>query len=321
MDRPFTVDPALTAIAIGYKNPASAYIADQVLPRTPVSAERFKWTEYPIAEAFNVPDARVGRTGRVQQLEFGGEEKDSSTEDYGLDSPIPYSDINAAREARERKVSAFDPEAHAAMMLTDTIINIREVRAAKLVFNAANYVGGRKIQLAGSSQFSHADSDPLAVITTGLDATLIMRPNTAVLGRSVWSKLRGHPKLVNAVKGNVTSSGLITVEQFRELLSGEGIQNVHIGDAWFNTAKPGQAPVLTRAWGKHMSLLHLNPIASPEGGGVTFGLTAQYGTRLAGRIEDKDVGLEGGVRIRSGEKVKELIVAKDVGYFIEDAVA
>ena len=88
-----------------------------------------------------------------------------------------------------------------------------------------------------------------------------------------------------------------------------------------NTAKPGQAPALQRAWGKHIAMLHLNSMASIEQGGITFGMTADYGGRIAGRIEDKDIGLQGGVRIRTGERVKELIIAKDVGYFIQNAVA
>ena len=322
MKRPFVTDPALTAIAIGYKNPSQAYIADKVLPRTPVSSEDFKWTEYPLEEAFNTPDARVGRTGRVQQLEFGGTEKTSSTEDFGLDAPIPYSDINKAREARERKVSQFDPEAHAAMMLTDTIINIREVRVAGIMQNPANYAAGRKITLAGGDQFSaYATSDPIGVIRHGLDSTLVMRANTMTLGRAVWSKLSSHPAVIKAVKGGLTDTGMVTVAQFAELFRDEGIQEVLIGDSWFNTNKPGQEVNLSRAWGKHISLTYKNPIASPEGGGVTFGFTATLGNRIAGRIEDKDIGLEGGVRIRSGEKVKELIVAKDVGYLIQNAVA
>jgi len=321
MERPFQVDPALTAISIGYKNPANSYIADRVLPRQSVSAEKFKWTKYPLEESFNTPDAEVGRTGRVQQLEFGGTEQTSSTKDYGLDSPIPNSDIKAAQEARERGVSNFDPEAHATMMLTDTLINIREVRTAGLVFNPATYQVGRKVTLAGNDQFSdYANSDPIGRIKTGLESTLVYRPNTMAIGRPVWSKLSSHPKIVKAIKGN-TDTGIVTVEQFLELFRDEGLQEVLIGDSWYNTAKPGQQVNLARAWGKHISLFHKNPIATPEGGGVTFGFTAQYGTRIAGRIEDQDVGLEGGFRIRAGEKVKEEICAQDVGYFIQNAVA
>ena len=141
-----------------------------------------------------------------------------------------------------------------------------------------------------------------------------------VMGRPVWSKLSSHPKIVNAVKGGTQTSGLISREQFLELFSGEGIQDLLIGDAMVNTAKPGQPVNLQRAWGKHIAMLHLNSMASIEQGGITFGATADYGGRIAGRIEDKDIGLQGGVRVRTGERVKELIIAKDVGYFIQNAV-
>lgn len=321
-DRPFVVDPVLSAIAVGYRNPASFYIADDVLPRTPVSGEKFKWTEYPIEEGFNVPDGRVGRLGRVRQLEFGGIERASAVEDFGFDAPIPNSDIDAAKNARDLGLGNFNPEDHAVMSITDTLMNIREVRTANIVHNPANYATGRKVLLSGTSQLSdYANSDPVGVIKAGMDATLVQRPNIAVFGRSAWSRISSHPKIVNAVKGNVTSGGVVTVEQFLELFRGEGLQRVSIGDAWYNTARPGRAASLTRAWGKHVALLHINPLATPEQGGITWGLTAQYGSRIAGRIEDKDVGLQGGVRIRTGERVKELVVAQDVGYLIQEAVA
>lgn len=319
--RPFVVDPALTAITVGYRNPAAFRIADDVMPRSQVSAEKFKWTEYPIGEAFNVPDARVGRKGRVQQLEFGGEERTSEVEDYGLDAPIPNSDIEAAATARAQGRSLHDPEGHAAMMLTDTLANIREVRVAQMVHNPANYDAARRKTLAGTSQFSdYANSDPISEIKQGMQKTLIFPPNTLAMGRDVWTALSSHPKLVNAVKGNVTSAGIITREQFVELFSGEGISRLLIGDAWYNTARPGQQRSLSRAWGKHIAMLHLNPMASAEAGDITWGMTAEYGGRLSGRIEDPDVGLQGGQRIRVGERVKELIIAKDVGYLIQNAV-
>ena len=321
MDRPFETDAGLTAIAIGYKNPSINYVADKVLPRHDVTAEKFKWTEYPLEEAFNIPDARVGRKGRVQQLEFGGIERTSAVEDFGLDAPIPYSDIDAAAKARAAGTSTFDPEGHATMMLTDAMLNQREVRVAGMVQNPANYSTGRKVTLSGTSQFSDAASNPISVVSAGCDATLVFRPNIGVMGRAVWSVVNKHPKVVNAVKGNVTDSGIITLAQWTELFRDEGIAEWVIGDSWYNIAKPGQNVNLGRAWGKHISLLHINPVATPEGGGITYGLTAQYGTRISGRIEDKDIGLQGGVRIRSGERVKEEIVAKDVGYFIQNAVA
>lgn len=321
-NRPFVVDPVLTAISIGFRNPASSRIADDVLPRASVGGEKFKWTEYPLEEAFNVPDDRVGRRGRVQQLEFGGTEKTSEVEDHGLDAPIPYSDIDAAARARENGLSTYDPEGHSTMMLTDTVENIREVRVARLVHDLNTYSATRRRTLVGNSQFSdYANSDPIGVIKAGCEKTLIYRPNKMVMGVGVWSKLSSHPKIVNAVKGNLTDQGIVTRQQFIELFSEYGIKELLVGDAWYNTAKPGKDVNLQRAWGNHIAMFHSNPMATVEGGGVTFGITAQYGTRFSGRIEDEDIGLQGGVRIRTGERVKELIIAKDVGYFIQNAVA
>lgn len=320
--RPFIVDPVLTAVAIGYNNTSAMRIADMVLPRRPVGAEQFKWTEYPISEAFNQPDARVSRRGRVNQLEFTGTERTSATEDFALESPIPYSDVVAADAGRAQGRTAFDPEMHAAMMLADTIQNLREARVASLVFNLNSYAASRRVTLSGTSQFSDfANSDPITAIKTGIDATLVFRANTIVMGRDVWSRLSSHPRIVNAVKGGTLTSGMVTREEFVNLFAGEGIRELLVGDGWLNTAKPGQAVSLSRAWGKHIALIYKSDLAQVEMGGVTFGLTAEYGGQIAGRIEDRDIGILGGTRIRVGERVKELIVARDVGYYIQNAVA
>lgn len=320
--RPFPVDPVLTAIAVGYRNPSSTYIADAVLPRQSVGGEIFKWTEYPLADAFGIPDGRVGRKGAVQQLEFGGSEKESSVEDFGYDAPIAYSDVESAANARARGLSAINPENHAVEMLTDTLMNIREVRVAGLVHNLNTYAADKRVTLAGTSQFSdYVNSDPITVLKTGQEGTLVHRPNTWAMGRAVWSKLSSHPIIVNAVKGGTQTSGLVSREQFIELFSGEGLRELLIGDAWVNTAKPGQAAALSRCWGKHIAMFHKNVGASIEQGGITFGATAEYGGRISGRIEDPDVGLQGGYRVRTGERVKELVIARDVGYFVQNAVA
>ncbi len=320
--RPFVVDPVLTAISVGFRNTAMMKIADLVLPRMSVSAEKFKWTEYPMSEAFNTPDARVGRLGQVNQITFSGTEQTASVDDFGLDTPIPYSDITAAEDARAQGRSTYDPEGHSTQMLTDTLENIREARVANLVFALGTYAADKRITLSGTSQFSdYTNSDPISVIKTGMAATTVLVPNTMVMGREVWNKLNSHPKIVNAIKGNVSNAGIVSREQVLELFAGEGIQRILVGDAMVNTAKAGQTPVYARAWGKHIALIHQNPMATVEGGGATFGLTADYGGRLSGRIDDPDIGLQGGFRIRVGERVKELIIAKDVGYFIQNAVA
>ena len=319
--RPFPINPVLTAIAIGYRNDAQALIADAVLPRIPVMAEQYKWTEYPIDEAFSYPDTLVGRRGRVARVEFSGVERTGSTNDYGLEDGIPNSDINAAAAMRAAGLGLFDPENRAAEGLTDLILLDREVRVASVVQNPNNYAPSRRLVLSAGDQFSdYTNSKPIDVLKAAFAATLIYRPNTMVMGRDLWTVLSSHPHLVNAVRGNLTSRGIITLAEFVNLFSGEGLKRVLIGESFVNTARKGQATALNRVWGKSIELLYIDPNVRPEQGGVTWGFTAQYGTRFSGSWEDKNVGLEGGKVVRVGEKVNEQVVAKDVGFIIQNAV-
>lgn len=318
VNRPFPVNPALTAIAIGYSNPANTLIADQVLPRVPVGSESFKWQQYSLSDGFSVPDALVGRKGRPNKIEVGATEKDDSTNDYGFDGETPIGDIREAERQRAAGLSNYDPRARLAAVLANKLLLAREIRVAGLVHNSASYAAGRKIVLSGTSQFSdYTNSDPIEVLKAAIDGTLIFRANTLVMGQSVWSKLSSHPVLVNAIRGNLTNKGIITREELARLLE---IKEVLVGASYLDSAKKGQDPSLARVWGNHISALYLDPAATNTDG-VTFGFTAQVGTRIAGSIADPDIGIEGGERTRVGEKVKELIIAKEVGYFIENAVA
>ncbi|MGX5776511.1 capsid protein [Methylorubrum zatmanii] len=318
--RPFSVNPVMTAIAIGYRNDAQDLIADQVMPRVPVMAEQYKWVEYPTHEMFTVPNTLVGRRGRVERVEFSGIERSGSTKDYGLEDGIPISDIRAAAAQRAANLGNFDPENRAAEGLTNLLLLDREVRVAAKVQDPTNYAPARRLALSGSDRFSDPASKPISVLKAAFASTLIVRPNTMVMGRDAWTGLSSNPELVNAIKGNVTSKGIISPEELVRLFAGEGLKRILIGESFVNINKPGQTAQLNRVWGKSIQLLHVDPNTRPEQGGVTWGFTAQYGTRIAGSWEDKDVGLEGGKIVRVGEKVEEQIVARDAGFIIQNAV-
>lgn len=318
--RPFVTHPVMTAIAIGYRNEAQTLIADDVLPRIPVMAEEYKWTEYPLAEMFTVPNTLVGRRGRVERVEFSGTERSGRTRDYGLEDGIPISDINAAADMRARNLGNFDPENRAAEGLTNLILLDREVRAAATLQNPLNYAPARRLALSGSDRLSDPSSPIIEIFKAAFQATLIYRPNIMSMGRDVWTGISSHPELVNAIRGNVTSKGIITPAEFVALFAGEGLKKLVVGESFVNTARRGQPETLNRVWGKSIQLTYIDPNVRPEQGGVTWGFTAQYGTRIAGSWEDRNVGLEGGKIVRVGEKIEEQIVAKDVGFIIQNAV-
>lgn len=311
---PFTIDPTLTAIAIAYTN--RQLVADLVLPRVaPVGTKEFKYTLFPKGEVLTIPDTKVGRRGAPNTVEFSGTTATAEAQDYGLEDEIPQDDIDQA--ARGGNAALASPQDRSTEWLSELIALDREVRVANLVFTAANYAAANKVQLAGNTQWSDTvNSDPVAAIADNIEGVL-MRPNVAVFGAQTWSALRRHPKIVKAVNKTSGDTGLVSREQFAEVFE---LDEVLVGGAFVNTAKKGQAVSLARAWGKHAAFIHRNKLADRERG-VTFGMTVPYGTRVAGQRPDADIGLRGGVRIRVGETVKELITASDAAFFFQDAVA
>jgi hypothetical protein len=305
---PFPIQPALTAIAVRYRN--GAMIADAVLPRVPVAYQEFKYFNWTMAEGFTLPDTKVGRKSKPNEVDFSASEVAGMTKDYGLDDPIPQADIDNAP-------GNLDVRGRAVESLSDLILLDREVRAAALVFNTNSYASTNRTTLSGSSQWSHADSNPIDAILTANDG-LIMRGNVLVLGQAVWTKVRQNPKVVQAVFGTNQGAGTVTREQFAQLLE---IDEVLVGQGWVNTAKRGQTPTLARVWGKNAALIHRDGLADTRGNRMTFGFTAQWGERVAGSIPDPHIGMRGGERVRVGESVAEVITANDLGYYWAAAVA
>ncbi len=305
---PFPIQPELTAIAIGYRN--KRLIADDVLPRVFVGKQEFKYFKHTLAEGFTIPDTKVGRTSQPNKIEFSASEETEATIDYGLDDPIPQADIDNAPPN-------YDPVGRGVEGLTDLILLDREKRASDLVFGAANYAAANKVTLAGADQFSDfVGSDPIGTIMDCLDA-MIMRANIMVIGRPAFSQLIRHPKIVKAVLRNSGDSGVVRREDIAALLE---LDAVFVGEAFLNTAKKGQTASLSRVWGKHISLIYRDTLATTNRG-TTFGLTAQFGTRVSGATPDRNIGLRGGQMLRVGESVKELITADNLGFFIQNAVA
>lgn len=313
----FAVNPELTAIAIAYQNPASALIADEVLPRVP-TAKKFKYTKYTVEQGYTVPDTKVGRKSEPNMVDFGGTDVTDECVDYGLDDLVPVDEIEAYNAMAKPSVGGpVSPEALSTMMLTGLVQLDREIRTANLVFNAANYSGANQSTLVAGSQWSDPlNSNPLNAILQALDIPLV-RPNQMVIGQQSWTMLRQHPKIIQAIGKSAQLGGNASLAEVAALLE---LDRILVGRGFYNTAKKGQAPVYTRAWGKHCALLHVDSLAA-QLGQPTFGWTAQFGTRIAGTIPEPKAGLRGGSRIRSGESVKEVIVSQDAGYFFQNCVA
>lgn len=303
----FTESPILTAIAIGYRNPDISLIADEVLPRVTVPARNFKWQSYDEAEAFTLPDTRVGRRSTPNQVEIEGTEKSASVEDHGIDVPLDNATIDEAAK------NGHDPKNKATERATNIVMLSREVRVANLISDPNNYHADHVETLVGSDVFDDVASDPISIIEDMLD-TCWMRPNQVTFGLKAWRALRKHPKVVKAVHGNSGDQGRASREAVAELLE---VQRVLVGASRVNIKKPGETAVLHRVWDNMVAGQFIDRTSDTEGG-LTFGYTAQFGTKVGGTLP-ANMGLRGGVLVRSGETLVEKIVAGRAGFLIQNA--
>lgn len=319
---PFVIQPRLTAIAMTYRN--LELVADRLLPRVGVDSPTFKYSKYVLADGFTIPDTRVGRKSGVNQIDWSATELSASVQDYGLEDAIPNFDIMAAQAAMTTQgVMPIDPEMRSAQLLEDLIQLDRETRVANLLTALGTYPTGNKTTLSGTAQWSDfANSDPVQAILQALDVPLV-RPNVLWMGQSVWTKFRSHPKVTAAIValgGNASVGGSVVSRDAVAALF--ELDEVIVGKSFVNSAKPGQTASLTRTWGKHAGLLYRSPNVLSATNNITFGFTAQWGDKVAGTIANApDIGLRGGVKVRVGESVVELITASDAGYFFQNAVA
>jgi hypothetical protein len=313
----FPINPELSAIAIAYRNTADSLIADSVLPRVPTPM-KFNYTKYDAAQGYTLPSTKVGRKSDPTMVDFGGVQIPDECADYGLDDLIPIAEVQAF-DAMPKPATGgpISPRAISTMLLSNLIMLDREVRVAATVFNAANYLAGQQQTLSGTSQWSdYVNSNPLSALLLALDTPLV-RPNKMVIGRQAWTALRQHPKVVQAVYKSAQGAGTVSREQIAELLE---LEEICIGSAFVNNARKGQVASYARTWGKHCALIYSNTEAAMMGQ-PTYGFTAQFGTRIAGEIPAPTKGLRGGVIIRTGESVKEVICAPDVGYYFQTCIA
>ncbi|MFM1991334.1 MAG: hypothetical protein RJA99_4291 [Pseudomonadota bacterium] len=319
---PFVVQPELTAIAIAYRN--QRYIADTVLPRIPVGSQQFKWSQHTLADSFTIPDTRVGRKSAPNEIDWTATEQTSSCIDYGLDDRVAGMDVESARAAAALTGgNGIDPRMRSTELLSELVALDREQRVANLLFTLGTYPAANRTTLSGTSQWSdRANSDPITALLNALDVP-IYRPNVLVLGQAVWTSLRQHPRAAAAIfpaGGNAGAGGSpVSRQALAEVLE---IEEVVVGQGWVNSAKLGQTPSMGRLWGKHAALIYRAPVLAGTENTMTFGFTAQWGSRIAGTIgNDSSIGLRGGERVRVGESVREVIAANDVAYFFQNAVA
>lgn len=301
------IDPVLTQIARGYKN--ADFVGGALFPTVPVDQRGGQII------TFGKEDFRLYATGRApgantKRVQYGYLGSAFALKQHALEGTVPFEIMQEAN-----KTPGIDM-GRVAIMRTQNVISLRlEKDQADKARNAASYAASNKITLAGTSQFNdYTNSNPSDVIEAGKEAIrakIGRRPNTAVIGAKVFSKLKYHPLLLDRIK--YTGRDNVTTELLAALWE---IPNVRVGDAVYADA----ADAFQDIWGKDIVLGFTETSSLADMGLPSYGYTYQLRAHPIVETPYQDRNTKSWVYPVTDE-VDPVIAGAEAGYLITNAVA
>jgi len=308
--RTLHVDRILSNLSIKYVNEAMLWAL--LLPLVSVGKRSDKFFKYNKEDSYKLPDDKIGPKSLPNEYTWGVSEDNYSVKDHALGDWLP-------QEVIDNSDNPIQPEVDTNDFLNMLLDVVQEKRVADLVFAAATYPVGNKVQLSGTGQWGGSADDPIGDVITAVEGCF-QRANTLVFGQATWMKFRQLAEILDAVKSSSryqgSPGGLATKTEVAALFD---VESVHVGRARYISSKEGQTATYARLWGKHCSALHIVP--NPGIKTITFGMTFTEMLRQTQRDFDPKRGVKGAHFLKVAWNSDEKVVASDLGYFIEDAVA
>ena len=256
------VDPILTAVARGYRSPKAA-IANVLFPIVSVGLRAGKILSFGPDDFKLVSTARApgANTKRVQ---FGYASENYSLVDHRLEGAVP----NELQEEASNG-PGIDLSSNAVRRVQNTMALEREKMAADLARDDARYAASNKETLSGTSQWSHASSDPFTDIMDAKEAIrskIGEKPNVLTLGPKVLTALRTHAKVLDRLS-TASDRPPATIQQLQALFE---LQQIVEGEAVYHDGTQFQD-----VWGKDAILAFTTPASMQEMGSPSYGYTYQ----------------------------------------------
>jgi hypothetical protein len=259
------IDPILTEVARGYGG-NQATVADILFPVVPVGQRGGRIITFG-PDDFKLINSQRAPGANTKRVRYGHGSDPFALIDYSLEGEVP---IELMQEASA--VPGIDLLSNAVRTVRNTMSLEREIQAAALATNAANYGSDNKVTLSGNDQWSvygHADSDPVADIIAGKEAVRAQigrRPNVLEVGPKVLTALRSHPKVLDRLstasdRPPATMAQLAALFEVDRVVEGEAVY--HNGTAFVDV------------WGKHALLAYVTPASMAEMGSPNLGYTYQ----------------------------------------------
>lgn len=306
------VDAALSEIAIAYRN--KQFIADQVLPLVPVEKQ---------SDKYYIWDKGSWLTNQVELRTPGDTYPEArmklSTDTfycdiYHLGFPIPDENV-------KNQDAAIDLETRGAEFLAHQFALNREIQIAATIFTTGVWDTNPTVGADFVAWDDDDNSNPPEDLDTYRDTVLQntgVLPNTLVIGKQVFSKLRRNPILLDMFK--YTGKGILTAAQVAEALD---IERLLVGTCVQRTSAEGAGTAAQAfVWGKKALLLYVppKPALDEPAAGYTFvwnledtGLTVNV---IPTRQDDRDRDF-----LKGKHAFDFKVTASDCGVFFDNVIS
>jgi len=312
------VNVKLTAIATEYKN--RELIGDEIAPSVKTPTTNFNYTVWNKENNFTVPETAVGKTGKFNSVEFSGGTEKGSVKNHGLSTSVSQQDIDDFSAVGDSQLLARNTQS-----LRNIMLLRREVQIANMVQDKANY-SASKDYVANNSWVS-ANYDPLKDIEDAIESAVVPF-NRMWFSSDSWLAFKRNLKVIARLFPYSKSSVASIKEE--DIAAELGLDKVIVGKGRFNTALPGQTPILSRAFDASAGLYVFNEqtlinsemnfitqVYLPQKeGGDSFGRLGVVPKKL----EYGEFGM-GGVQINIGEQLDIISQGKDLGYLFKNTTA
>lgn len=221
------------------------FIGEAALPPFPVDA---KSGTYPKLQIGAAELLSAGSTIRNRSGSYGESSRNWTSDTYdcidrGLEEPIDDTDAKDVGRF-------FNLESTIARLVMRNMRLDHEVRAAAALINATTFGAGTNSVVAYTEALIatiNFPADVLAAIercrNNGVEA------NTIVLSSTVYNRIRRATLTTNFVSGQVGAGSTVTSTTLAQALADEGITQVLVGRARYNSAKKGATASMTNVWG------------------------------------------------------------------------
>ena len=300
------IDPVLTTAARGYRN--ADHVHKALFPRVETGVRggvriEFDRTDFRRSNSGRAPGAK---TRRVQ---FGHEGVKFALSQHRLEGQLP---VENAEEAM--KVPGIDLGMRTADGTLSLISLEREIHAAELVADQANYPAAHVNALAGGSRWDAAGSTPTKDVAAAIEqvrSAIGRRPKTVLMGPGVFNIVSRHDAVLNNLRWGGERKDHATMEDLARLWN---VAQVVVGDAIYVDANDETHDV----WGNIVC------VAYTMVGAVTrFEPSFGYGYTLTGTPMVESPYYDRNTNswfYPCCEEWSNEIVGKDAGFLIKDVI-